>query len=148
MNFLTLLIVTMATTISAKKSDANPSNVHQMITRRQQNEHKYISNLLDKLLENYVNWFYLYNFNSNNLIWKNFLFTLCLIFPVETRQDNSLRPNFGGSPALIEIDLMVRSMGPVSEVEMVRRKFHFNWNFWLKKNSKNLSPFLTKLFLK
>lgn len=32
--------------------------------------------------------------------------------------DNSLRPNFGASPAVIEIDLMVRSMGPVSEVEM------------------------------
>lgn len=34
-------------------------------------------------------------------------------------QDNSLRPNFGGLPAVVEIDLMVRSMGPVSEVEMV-----------------------------
>jgi gamma-aminobutyric acid receptor subunit alpha len=34
-------------------------------------------------------------------------------------QDNSLRPNFGNKPAVIEIDLMVRSMGPVSEIEMV-----------------------------
>lgn len=34
-------------------------------------------------------------------------------------QDNSLRPNFGRLPAVVEIDLMVRSMGPVSEIEMV-----------------------------
>ena len=33
--------------------------------------------------------------------------------------DNSLRPNFGGDPAVIEVDIMVRSMGPVSEVDMV-----------------------------
>lgn len=33
--------------------------------------------------------------------------------------DNSLRPNFGLDPAVIEVDLMVRSMGPVSEIEMV-----------------------------
>lgn len=41
-------------------------------------------------------------------------------FSHSTIQDNSLRPNFGGMPAVVEIDLMVRSMGPVSEVEMVR----------------------------
>lgn len=33
--------------------------------------------------------------------------------------DNSLRPNFGSDPAVIEVDIMVRSMGPVSEVDMV-----------------------------
>lgn len=37
-------------------------------------------------------------------------------------QDNSLRPNFGRLPAVVEIDMMVRSMGPVSEIEMVRAK--------------------------
>ncbi|GLV35752.1 Glycine receptor [Carabus blaptoides fortunei] len=32
--------------------------------------------------------------------------------------DNSVRPDFGGPPAIIEVDIMVRSMGPISEVEM------------------------------
>ncbi|XP_062562938.1 gamma-aminobutyric acid receptor alpha-like [Armigeres subalbatus] len=32
--------------------------------------------------------------------------------------DNSIRPDFGGSPAVIEVDIMVRSMGPISEVDM------------------------------
>ncbi|XP_071439192.1 gamma-aminobutyric acid receptor alpha-like [Hetaerina americana] len=32
--------------------------------------------------------------------------------------DNSVRPNFGGSPAVVEVDIMVRSMGPISEVDM------------------------------
>ncbi|XP_045479603.1 gamma-aminobutyric acid receptor alpha-like isoform X2 [Harmonia axyridis] len=32
--------------------------------------------------------------------------------------DNSIRPDFGGSPAVVEVDIMVRSMGPISEVDM------------------------------
>ncbi|XP_018803148.1 PREDICTED: gamma-aminobutyric acid receptor alpha-like [Bactrocera latifrons] len=32
--------------------------------------------------------------------------------------DNSIRPGFGGPPATIEVDIMVRSMGPISEVDM------------------------------
>ncbi|XP_055593191.1 gamma-aminobutyric acid receptor alpha-like [Uranotaenia lowii] len=32
--------------------------------------------------------------------------------------DNSIRPDFGGPPAIIEVDIMVRSMGPISEVDM------------------------------
>ncbi|CAL8117415.1 unnamed protein product [Orchesella dallaii] len=32
--------------------------------------------------------------------------------------DNSIRPDFGGSPTIVEIDIMVRSMGPISEVDM------------------------------
>ncbi|KAK5643820.1 hypothetical protein RI129_007665 [Pyrocoelia pectoralis] len=32
--------------------------------------------------------------------------------------DNSVRPDFGGPPAIIEVDIMVRSMGPISEVDM------------------------------
>ncbi|KAH8370199.1 hypothetical protein KR093_002598 [Drosophila rubida] len=32
--------------------------------------------------------------------------------------DNSIRPDFGGPPATIEVDIMVRSMGPISEVDM------------------------------
>ncbi|XP_011867697.1 PREDICTED: gamma-aminobutyric acid receptor alpha-like isoform X2 [Vollenhovia emeryi] len=32
--------------------------------------------------------------------------------------DNSIRPNFGGPPATVEVDIMVRSMGPISEVDM------------------------------
>ncbi|GAB0100716.1 Gamma-aminobutyric acid receptor alpha-like [Sergentomyia squamirostris] len=32
--------------------------------------------------------------------------------------DNSVRPDFGGLPAVIEVDIMVRSMGPISEVDM------------------------------
>ncbi|XP_018331768.1 gamma-aminobutyric acid receptor alpha-like [Agrilus planipennis] len=32
--------------------------------------------------------------------------------------DNSIRPGFGGPPAVVEVDIMVRSMGPVSEVDM------------------------------
>lgn len=35
-------------------------------------------------------------------------------------QDSSLRPGFGYEPAIVGIDLMVRSMGSVSEIEMVR----------------------------
>ncbi|XP_014208925.1 gamma-aminobutyric acid receptor alpha-like [Copidosoma floridanum] len=32
--------------------------------------------------------------------------------------DNSVRPNFGGPPAIVEVDIMVRSMGPISEIDM------------------------------
>ncbi|KAH0811082.1 hypothetical protein MTP99_011533 [Tenebrio molitor] len=32
--------------------------------------------------------------------------------------DNSVRPDFGGPPAVVEVDIMVRSMGPISEVDM------------------------------
>ncbi|XP_037080556.1 gamma-aminobutyric acid receptor alpha-like [Pollicipes pollicipes] len=32
--------------------------------------------------------------------------------------DNSLRPNFGGPPTLVEIDIMVKSMGPISEIDL------------------------------
>ncbi|XP_017030857.2 gamma-aminobutyric acid receptor alpha-like [Drosophila kikkawai] len=32
--------------------------------------------------------------------------------------DNSIRPDFGGPPATVEVDIMVRSMGPISEVDM------------------------------
>lgn len=33
--------------------------------------------------------------------------------------DNSLRPNIGGEPLMVEINMQVRSMGPISEVDMV-----------------------------
>lgn len=73
----------------------------------QQNNHRNISTLLDNLLRGY---------------------------------DNSIRPGFGGKPlfgccksqaikkgacgvvgppAVVEVDIMVRSMGPISEVDMV-----------------------------
>ncbi|XP_050504106.1 gamma-aminobutyric acid receptor alpha-like [Diabrotica virgifera virgifera] len=32
--------------------------------------------------------------------------------------DNSIRPDFGGPPTIIEVDIMVRSMGPISEIDM------------------------------
>ncbi|KAH8259186.1 hypothetical protein KR026_000494 [Drosophila bipectinata] len=32
--------------------------------------------------------------------------------------DNSVRPGFGGPPATVEVDIMVRSMGPISEMDM------------------------------
>ncbi|XP_071561086.1 gamma-aminobutyric acid receptor alpha-like [Temnothorax nylanderi] len=32
--------------------------------------------------------------------------------------DNSIRPDFGGPPATVEVDIMVRSMGPISEMDM------------------------------
>ncbi|PNF27091.1 hypothetical protein B7P43_G08556 [Cryptotermes secundus] len=32
--------------------------------------------------------------------------------------DNNVRPDFGGPPAVVEVDIMVRSMGPISEVDM------------------------------
>lgn len=35
--------------------------------------------------------------------------------------DNSVRPDFGGPPATVEVDIMVRSMGPISEVDMVKK---------------------------
>lgn len=37
--------------------------------------------------------------------------------------DNSVRPDFGGPPATVEVDIMVRSMGPISEVDMVSHSF-------------------------
>jgi len=39
--------------------------------------------------------------------------------------DNSIRPDFGGPPAIVEVDIMVRSMGPISEVDMVSHIFCF-----------------------
>ncbi|XP_056645522.1 gamma-aminobutyric acid receptor alpha-like isoform X1 [Diorhabda sublineata] len=32
--------------------------------------------------------------------------------------DNSVRPDFGGPPTVVEVDIMVRSMGPISEIDM------------------------------
>nr|UUV79929.1 gamma-aminobutyric acid receptor GRD2 [Pediculus humanus corporis] len=32
--------------------------------------------------------------------------------------DNRIRPDFGGPPAIVEVDIMVRSMGPISEIDM------------------------------
>lgn len=32
--------------------------------------------------------------------------------------DNSLRPDFGGGPTAVEIDIMVKSMGPISEMDL------------------------------
>ncbi|CRL07692.1 CLUMA_CG020649, isoform A [Clunio marinus] len=78
------------------------NNYHPL--KKQQNQHTDISQLLDKLLENY--------------------------------QDNSLRPNFGGLPAVVEIDLMVRSMGPVSEIEMYLDK---RLTAWIATSGKILS---------
>ena len=37
--------------------------------------------------------------------------------------DNSVRPNFGGPPATVEVDIVVRSMGPISEVDMVNLNY-------------------------
>ena len=33
--------------------------------------------------------------------------------------DNSLRPDMNGKPLLVEINMQVRSMGPISEIDMV-----------------------------
>ena len=33
--------------------------------------------------------------------------------------DNTLRPNFGGPTTLIDVNMQVRSMGPISEMDMV-----------------------------
>ena len=33
--------------------------------------------------------------------------------------DNSLRPDIRGPPLIVEINMQVRSMGPISEVDMV-----------------------------
>lgn len=65
-------------------------------------------------------------------------------FSHSTNQDNSLRPNFGGMPAVVEIDLMVRSMGPVSEVEMVSES---NRNGCLSYQSTLRLEILNKYFL-
>lgn len=40
--------------------------------------------------------------------------------------DNSLRPNLLGPPVVVEIDLMVRSMSQISEVEMVSKCIKVN----------------------
>ena len=33
--------------------------------------------------------------------------------------DNSLRPDLGGNPLAVDINMQVRSMGPISEIDMV-----------------------------
>ncbi|KAG5338925.1 GBRAL protein, partial [Acromyrmex heyeri] len=33
--------------------------------------------------------------------------------------NNSIRPDFGGPPVIVEVDIMVRSMGPISEMDIV-----------------------------
>ncbi|KAJ8976144.1 hypothetical protein NQ317_018116 [Molorchus minor] len=43
----------------------------------------------------------------------------CLLDNLLSGYDNSIRPDFGGPPAIVEVDIMVRSMGPISEVDMV-----------------------------
>lgn len=104
---LVISIISNITVIAAKKSG------HPHSSKRQQNQHSNISKLLDKLLENYVNVeFYVFFSVVNKKI--NFII-----------QDNSLRPDFGKAPAVVEIDLMVRSMGPVSEIEMVSFEVFF-----------------------
>lgn len=99
--FFMLIISTQKIIISGKKSHS-----------KQQNEHESISRLLDKLLENYVKLF----ISPPTARESN----LCLLFHANPPQDNKFRPNFGRKPAVVEIDMMVRSMGPVSEIDMVR----------------------------
>lgn len=62
-------------------------------------------------------YFHLINYKRQCLRLNHIFFP----FPMNNPQnkDNSLRPNFGRLPAVVEIDMMVRSMGPVSEIEMV-----------------------------
>jgi hypothetical protein len=106
MRWIVILVVSMIsnkTVLAAKKSG------HPHSTKRQQNQHSNISKLLDRLLENYV------NVKFDVFLW--FWIFIRVIYYI--KQDNSLRPDFGHEPAVVEIDLMVRSMGPVSEIEMV-----------------------------
>ena len=46
--------------------------------------------------------------------------------------DNSVRPGFGGPPAIVEVDLEVRSMGPVNEVDMVSVLFLYVFEIIVK----------------
>ncbi|XP_032686043.1 gamma-aminobutyric acid receptor alpha-like isoform X2 [Odontomachus brunneus] len=41
--------------------------------------------------------------------------------------DNSIRPDFGGPPATVEVDIMVRSMGPISETYSMDCYFRQSW---------------------
>ncbi|GAB6027320.1 hypothetical protein CHUAL_001603 [Chamberlinius hualienensis] len=57
--------------------------------------------------------------------------------------DNKLRPNFGGLPVAVEIDINVRSMGPISEFDM---SFSIDCYFrqtWIDKRLELKGPFPT-----
>ncbi|XP_071744347.1 gamma-aminobutyric acid receptor subunit alpha-6 isoform X2 [Lepeophtheirus salmonis] len=55
------------------------------------------------------------NFQSFNQSQRNVTFLLNNLLK---QYDNSLRPGIGGPPLLVEINIQVRSMGPISEVDM------------------------------
>ena len=44
-----------------------------------------------------------------------------------------MRPDFGGPPATVEVDIMVRSMGPISEVDMVNLEKNIIFFFYIQK---------------
>ncbi|ODM96202.1 Gamma-aminobutyric acid receptor alpha-like, partial [Orchesella cincta] len=47
--------------------------------------------------------------------------------------DNSIRPDFGGAPTIVEINIMVRSMGPISEVDMTYSMDMYFRQSWIDK---------------
>ncbi|XP_013411589.1 gamma-aminobutyric acid receptor alpha-like [Lingula anatina] len=57
--------------------------------------------------------------------------------------DSNLRPGYGGSPTIIKTDIYIRSMGPISEVEMTYSMDCYFRQTWLDErlafNSPNLS---------
>ncbi|CAH1102402.1 unnamed protein product [Psylliodes chrysocephalus] len=47
--------------------------------------------------------------------------------------DNSVRPDFGGPPTIVEVDIMVRSMGPISEIDMTYSMDCYFRQSWMDK---------------
>lgn len=81
----------------------------------QKNNHQNISTLLDNLLRGYDNSIRP-DFGGNYL--GRFLIKLA-----ERRLPRPAFCFFAGPPAIVEVDIMVRSMGPISEVDMVSSCF-------------------------
>lgn len=80
---------------------------HTKKPTKQTNNHKNISSLLNNLLQGYDNSI---RPDFGGKIFLNFwILNTIMIFLM-----------FGGPPAIVEVDIMVRSMGPISEVDMVR----------------------------
>lgn len=91
-----IFVIRIVTPISLTRTPHQP----------QRNNHENISTLLDNLLRGY-----------DNSIRPDF----GGVYRIFYKRLDIQKFNFTGPPAVVEVDIMVRSMGPISEVDMVRK---------------------------
>lgn len=95
------------------------NNSRALLYNKQRNIHANISELLDNLLRGYDN---SVRPDFGGKFWPRINrshFSPTNIIIIELIAAFRLHCGFIGPPAVVEVDIMVRSMGPISEVDMV-----------------------------